>query len=418
MKKFLQRYPQIWIALLVAFVVYLLVFYRGVSTWLDNIIPDVPGIVLVLLHVVLFALVYTAVLGLLLVWRAVREYPTVHRTVRFLRRYQSFLGVLLIFATGAMLGQMDRPYRPGSDDQYNPFLTSTNQTNVLRQVSINGILAVGMTLVILTAGIDLSVGAVLALSAVVSADLLRYYEWPMLPAIFLALLVGGACGLTNGLLVTKARLQPFIATLAMFSVARGLARYWGAWHGGGGQLIGLSAQETVAGEVVVHDNIRHFLLMAANLGGGVKFQSVIFILCIIAGIFVLRKTRFGRYIYAVGGNEEASRLSGINTHLVKNSVYLIAGLLSGLAGLVYAADFQSGDPNAGMGYELDAIAAVVIGGTSLMGGIGTMMGTLLGALIIGYITNIMTLKGLNADLQLILKGVIIVLAVMLQRTKD
>ena len=395
MKKILNRYPQVWIALLLAVAVTLA--HRTVTAF-------------VLTYVITFALV-TA-------YRIVSEVPSVQRTVAFLRRYQIYLGVLLIFVVGAVLGQMNRPYRPGTDTQYNPFMTSENQTNVLRQVSINGILAVGMTLVILTAGIDLSVGSVLALAAVASADLLRYYQWPVLPVLLVTLLIGAALGLGNGLLVTKCRLQPFIATLAMMSIARGMARTWGIWHGGGGQLVGLSADETVGGVLRHHENVRHFFWLAANLGGGLKFQSVIFIVCIIVGIFILRKTRFGRYIYAVGGNEEAARLSGINTKFVLNSVYIIGGVLSALAGLVYAADFQSGDPNAGIGFELDAIAAVVIGGTSLMGGVGTMVGTLLGALIMGYIVNIMTLKGLNADLQLILKGVIIVVAVMLQRTKD
>jgi ribose transport system permease protein len=335
-------------------------------------------------------------------------------------RYQSFLGVILIFAMGIILCQIDRPYIPGEDAQYNPFLTSENQTNVLRQVSINGILAVGMTLVILTAGIDLSVGAVLAVCGIMSADILAYYGTSVWLVVLLTLLMGAVCGFGNGLLVTKCRLQPFIATLAMMSIARGMARFWGFWHGGGGQLVGLNAMENTSNGPVYYENIRQFFYVAAPIPhcAGLKVPTIIFLVVVVLGIVILRKTQFGRYIYAIGGNEEAARLSGINVNMIKIYVYSIAGLLAGLAGLVYSADFQSGDPNAGIGYELDAIAAVVIGGTSLMGGIGTMTGTLLGALIIGYINNIMVLKGLNADLQLILKGVIIVMAVMLQRTKN
>ncbi|MBE7559713.1 ABC transporter permease [bacterium] len=389
---FFSRFPELWIAALTT------------------------CIFLLLLPVKFWWVVFTVTVLLVGTFRRVREIPAVQRVLRFVERYQSYLGLILIFILGIVVCQINAPTdRDGNP--YNPFLTARNQTNVLRQVSINGVLAVGMTGVILAAGIDLSVGAVLALCAVAAADLLRYYQWPVVAVIPAVLLLGFACGLTNGLLVTKARLQPFIATLAMFSMARGLAKYWGVWHGGGNQLIGLSPQEIIGGQTVHYDNIRQFLFLASNIGGGLKFQSVIFITVVALGIFTLNKTRFGRYIYAIGGNEEAARLSGINVTFVKNWVFAICGLLAGVAGLVYAADLQSGDPNAGFGFELDAIAAVVIGGTSLMGGVGGMVGTLLGALIIGYINNIMALKGLGSELQFILKGIIIVLAVMLQRSK-
>ncbi len=495
---FLNRFPELWIGALAT-----LIF-------------------MLLLPIKFWWLVFVITVLLVGTFRRVRHIPAVERVLKFVERYQSYLGLILILLLGIAVCQINAPV--GRDgNPYNPFLTGRNQTNVLRQVSINGVLAVGMTLVILTAGIDLSVGAVLALCAVVSADLLRYYQWPVVAVIPAVLLLGFACGLTNGTLVTKARLQPFIATLAMFSMARGFAKYWGVWHGGGNQLIGLSPQEIIGGQPVHYGNIRQFLILARSivfdfqirhlvvlapillllvlvvvyhrtkrrmpvaltcstgaleavlvallwrtpldrlvnrlfmrLSGqsadglvdtaawywqvyrpfhqaivklrafgdhelftfsGLKVQSVIFLVVVSVGIFVLTKTRFGRYIYAIGGNEEAARLSGINVHFVKNWVYGMCGLLAGVAGLVYAADLQSGDPNAGVGYELDAIAAVVIGGTSLMGGVGSMIGTLLGALIIGYINNIMALKGLGSELQFILKGIIIVLAVMLQRSK-
>lgn len=275
------------------------------------------------------------------------------------------------------------------------FLSVANLTNVARQVSINGILAVGVTFVLLTAGVDLSLGSVVALSGVACATFAHPGDHSVIVPIAVGLLTGAACGLVNGVLVTKGGVAPFIVTLGMMTVARGLA------------LI-------VSGGRPVADMSSELTALAGDLFG-VPIPVLCFAGVAAAAWFFLRDFRLGRHIYAVGGNENAARAAGVPVERVKLFAYGLCGLLTGLAGVVLAARITTGQPNAGQAYELDAIAAVVIGGTSLAGGVGTITGTLLGVLLIGVINNGLDLLGVSSYYQAVIKGVIIVGAVWLDR---
>jgi ribose/xylose/arabinose/galactoside ABC-type transport system permease subunit len=278
-----------------------------------------------------------------------------------------------------------------------PFRSLGNIENILQQISVNGILAIGMTLVIVTAGIDLSVGSVLALSAVVATSFAKGndegqgYHSLVVP-LAMGILTGLACGIVNGILIAKRRLAPFIVTLGMMTVARGLALVYSQ----GRPEINLST---------AYDAI----------GDGLAGPGGIVMAAVLAGIFILHFTRFGRYVYAVGGNELAAKVSGVNTDRVLIGVYAIAGALAGVAAIVESSRVMSGAPSAGEGYELNAIAAVVIGGTSLSGGVGTMAGTIVGVLIIGVMNNGLDLLGVSSYWQQVVKGAIIVCAVLLDR---
>jgi len=393
------------------------------------------------------------------------------------RYFTLFAGLGGLFVAGALL--------------HPQFLTIANQRDVLGQVSINGILAVGMTLVILTAGIDLSVGSVMSLCTVVCAMLLMerpagYFSltrahWIVLPAILWPLLllrawrsrrtnggsslprwlgavafavfgalalaallalpllfglpqglstvgvllvvplVGGLMGLINGVIITKTRLQPFIVTLAMMVSAVGLAKFIAGQGGqihaiytGDGERAGAPASFeqlgatilTVGQETLRNGNVRDLKLL--------PIPGLFLIGAWLCVAFVLHKLPLGRYIFAVGGNEEASRLAGVPVGGVKVFVYTACGVLAGLAAVLYCAQYTQGKADAGQGKELDAIAAVVIGGTSLMGGRGSILGTLVGVMIFGYLTNILQLKAVSSEIQDILKGVIIVVAAVAQ----
>ena len=275
------------------------------------------------------------------------------------------------------------------------FLTVSNLTNVARQVSINGILAVGVTFVLLTAGVDLSLGSVVALSGVACATFAHPGDHAVFVPIAVGLLTGAACGLVNGVLVTYGRVAPFIVTLGMMTIARGLALIFS----GGRPVTNLSDELTaLAGDFA-----------------GVPIPVLCFAGVTVAAWFFLRDFRLGRHVYAVGGNEPAARAAGVPVERVKLFAYGVCGLLTGLAGVVLAARITTGQPNAGQAYELDAIAAVVIGGTSLAGGVGTIAGTLLGVLLIGVINNGLDLTGVSSYYQAVIKGVIIVGAVWLDR---
>jgi len=260
------------------------------------------------------------------------------------------------------------------------FLSVSNLLNVMEQTSINAVIALGMTFVILSGGIDLSVGSLLALSGVVLATALQA-GWPAPVAIAVGMAVGGACGLLNGLLITKGRLPPFIATLGMMSIARGAALVFTS----GRPISGFDA------------SFRQ-LSTARVLG--------------IPAPILLTRTRFGRYVYAIGGNEEATRLSGISAGFHKTMVYVLSGAASGLAAALLTARLGSAQPIAGINYELDAIAATVIGGTSLSGGIGTLHGTLIGALIMGVLRNGLNLLGTSSFFQQVVIGLVIITAVL------
>ncbi len=272
------------------------------------------------------------------------------------------------------------------------FLTVSNLLNVAQQTTIVAIIAVGMTFVIITGGIDLSVGSVLAFSGVTMATMLQKGV-PLGIALLVGLGAGLLCGLLNGLLITIGRLPPFIATLGMMSVARGAALVFT----GGRPVSGFSDtfRQIAVGEIF-HIPAPVIIMLAVYL----------------IAHFVLTKTKLGRYTYAIGGNEEATILSGVNVRLYKTMVYGLCGMLSGLAAIILTARLNSAQPIAGMMYELDAIAATVIGGTSLTGGEGTIFGTLIGALIIGVLRNGLNLLDISSFVQQIVIGAVIIVAVL------
>ncbi|WP_369814397.1 ABC transporter permease [Erwinia sp. Leaf53] len=288
----------------------------------------------------------------------------------------------------------------------NYFLSNENMLIVLRQVSINGILAIGMTFVIITAGVDLSVGSVLALSGIVAArfatnnaglaigDTAHAVMMPMI----VALGIGIVCGLINGTVLARYRLQPFIVTMGMLSAARGLSML------------------TTDGNPVSQLN-SDFRWLGNGYTAGIPVPVIIFILLFGLAWLLLNKTLFGRYVYAVGGNPKSARTSGINVVRIKVLVYTLCAGLAGIAGLILTARTGSAQTNAGAGYELDAIAAVVIGGTSMAGGVGTLVGTFFGVLIIGVMNNGLDLLGVQSYYQQIIKGALIVVAVLLDPSR-
>jgi len=385
--------------------------------------------------------------------------------LRVLARTKLYWGLIVLLSFGAMTS-------PLTSKGNNIFMSIGNLTDVLRQVSVTGIVAVGMTLVIFIAGIDLSVGSLMALGTVICAMLLTQSGWTAasvfaVPAsglvlgfavfalmVFLAKnrakskskdqqvprsnrlalalavafamavmiwlashidakfgvlavlvavpCVGAIMGAMNGAIIVYGRLQPFIVTLAMMVGALGLARV-------------VAGQDTAVHPVYTGTNATEtFEVLRMLLWGFLPVPGVIFLIVLLVFFMLTRLTTFGSYLLAIGGNEEAARLAGIDVGRIKITTYSIAGALSALAGVLYVAQFRQGKPDAGIGLELDAIAAVVIGGTSLMGGRGAVMGTLVGVLIFGFLSNILQLNNIDSNTQLILKGIIIVAAVLLQ----
>jgi ribose transport system permease protein len=285
--------------------------------------------------------------------------------------------------------------------------------DMLRQISVSGILACGMTLVIITGGIDLSVGSVLGLCAVLFARLSLHAAWPALAVVPVVLLVGAGTGLLSGGLVAGWRIQPFIATLATMVFARGLAK----WVSGG---------QTISSAIQAADGTYRYVplpplfgyLDTRLLGGNVAAITVVFAACMLVGHMVLSKLRYGRYLYATGGNEEASRLSGVPVARAKLLAYGLSGLFAAVAGICQAVQEQQGDPEAGVSYELTAIAIAVIGGNSLAGGRGGMGLTLIGALTIGYLEKILSINAVGEASRLMLTGAIIVAAVFFQSRRQ
>ena len=291
------------------------------------------------------------------------------------------------------------------------FLRPGNMINVLRQIAVNAILATGQTFVIITAGIDLSVGSLIALTGVLMAGVMLGHP-DVAVGFALALLVGlgtgGLAGLVNGLPVVRFGLPPFITTLAMLEIARGLAFLYTK-----GQPIEIDnpAFNFIGGGFVLPGLGKIFNIP------GVPMPVIVMLVVVLAGSYVLSQTRFGRYVYAIGGNEEAARLSGVNVFGVKLMVYVISGALAGLASLLLAARLNSGIPQSGQGYELQSIAAVVVGGTSLMGGRGSIGGTFVGALLIGVLYNIMNLLNVQSYAQEVVLGAVILIAVLLDQLR-
>lgn len=278
------------------------------------------------------------------------------------------------------------------------FFSLQNTTIILRQVSINGILAIGVTFVIIAGGIDLSLGSVVALTGVIAALFAHPGEYPLVVPLAAAILAGVAVGSLNGLAVTKGRVAPFIVTLGMMTVARGAALVASE----GRPVTGLSDAFNFIGGGDVF---------------GVPVPILIFGAVILAASFLLNRTRIGRYMFAVGGNELAAYASGVRVNAVKMIAYMLCSGLAALAGVVLAARITTGQPNAGVAYELDAIAAVVIGGTSLAGGMGSIGGTVLGVLLIGVINNGLDLMNISSYYQQIIKGAIIVAAALIDRKR-
>jgi ribose transport system permease protein len=294
------------------------------------------------------------------------------------RRFGTLIGLLVL---GAVLWALT-PH----------FLTVSNLLNVAEQTSINAIVAVGMTFVILSGGIDLSVGSIVAIAGVV-LGLSLHAPYPLAVAILIALAVGAGCGLLNGLLIDRGGLPPFIVTLGMMSMARGAA-------------LVITEGRPISGFEPA------FRSLATARIGFIPAPVIIMAVVYLVAHLTLTRTTFGRYVYAIGGNEEAARLSGVRIHLHKTAIYAVSGLTSAVAAIILSARLDSAQPIAGMMYELDAIAATVIGGTSLMGGEGSLGGTLVGALIMGVLRNGLNLLGVSSFLQQIVIGGVIVGAVL------
>ena len=309
-----------------------------------------------------------------------------------LRRLQSFLALAIMVVALSVL----------SDN----FLTIDNGWNILRQISVNLCLSIGMTLVILSGGIDLSVGAILGLAGAIAAGLLTKgvtltalgvrLEITTAGAIVAGVGTGAVAGWFNGFVITRFRLPSFVATLGMLSIARGLTMLWT----GGFPITSLGGS---------------FGFLGTGVLLGMPMPVWIMLALTLVFLVVTKRTRFGRHVYAVGGNERAARLTGLNVSRIKLAVYTLAGALAGVAGLIVTARLDSAQPNAGLGYELDSIAAVVIGGTSLSGGRGSVGGTVLGCLIIGVLNNGLFLLNVSPFWQQVIKGAVILLAVALDR---
>lgn len=276
------------------------------------------------------------------------------------------------------------------------FFTIDNLLNILRQTSVNAIIAVGMTFVILTAGIDLSVGSILALTGAVAASLVNM-ELSIFVVIPLVLLFGTLLGGISGVIVAKGKVQAFIATLVTMTLLRGVAMVYTD-----GRPISLGFSDVAD----------QFSFLGTGYLLGIPFPIWLMAIIFIVAWYLLKHTPIGRYIYALGGNETATSLSGINVDKVKIFVYAVSGLLATVAGLIVTSRLSSAQPTAGVSYELDAIAAVVVGGTSLMGGKGRITGTLIGALIIGFLNNALNLLDISSYYQMIAKSIVILLAVL------
>ena len=273
------------------------------------------------------------------------------------------------------------------------FLTGTNLSNVLKQASALIITAVGMTFVILSAGIELSVGSNIALSGVLSAGFIFFNQMPTGVAVVMAVLVGTLVGLINGVIIAKGNIPPFITTLAMLSIARGLSLLY-------------------TGGYPIYDLPKSYTQLGRGCVLGIPIPIFLMIIIVAVAWFVLERTKFGRYVYAIGGNEESARLSGIAVSKVKVLIYMICGFTAGVSGVILSARLASGQPTLGQGMELDAIAAVVLGGTSLFGGRGHLWGTVAGGFFLAVLGNGLNLLGVSSFWQQVLKGVVLLIAVL------
>jgi ribose transport system permease protein len=290
------------------------------------------------------------------------------------------------------------------------FFSWATHRAVLREIAVVGILACGMTVVIITAGIDLAVGSVLALSAVVFAKLLMPLGWGAVGAVAVVLVVGSLSGVVSGALVARFRMQPFVVTLAMMVFARGLAKLVADGKKVTSYVVGPDGAGRMVDLPAVFGAIDRKIL-----GGNLTIVSLVFALVALVTWLLLARLRVGRYLYAIGGNPTAARLAGVPVARSITFAYAYAGLCAAVAGICQAAQETHGDPETGMGYELDAIAMVVLGGTSLMGGRGGVGLTLIGALTLGYLQKVLSLNAFSTQARLMLTGVIIVAAVLFQQ---
>lgn len=323
----------------------------------------------------------------------------------FAKKYM-IVGILLLFITALAIMTDGNSIEP------------VNLVNVVRQVSAIGIIAVGMTFVIITLGIDLSVGSILGLAAVVAASLAQVptgslvkfegIDLPVIVGVLAGLAVGALAGFINGFLIAKFRLAPFIATLGMMSIARGLAYIY---TGDGRPFSDLKPDYNFIGQGYIFNDPNQPL-------SGIPVPVLVFVVVAAIATFLLNFTKFGRYTYAIGGNEIAARVSGIRIPRVTILIYTMSGLLAGLAGVLLSARIGSGNSTLGTGIELDAITAVIIGGTSFKGGIGTIWGTIVGAILIGVINNGLDLLNVSPFWQIVVKGCIIIVAIIIDERKN
>lgn len=301
--------------------------------------------------------------------------------------YQKF-GILIILFMMVALAILLSPY----------FFTTSNLRNILKQIAVDSMVAAGETMLLILGQVDLSAGSVLALAGVIAADVMKKTDNLVL-ALITGLLVGAATGAVNGFMITRFKLPSFIMTLAMMQIARGLVFVY-----------------TKA--IPVMTGLGSYILLGQGNLGFLPISVIIMAAVYLIAWYILKYVKFGRYIYAIGGNEEAARASGIRIDRIKLIVFVINGIIVSIAGMVLIARLNSGQPGAGVGYEFDGITAAIIGGTSLSGGAGTMQGTLVGALIIGVLNNILNLTNVNPYFQQLLKGFIIAAAVAIDmRTK-
>ncbi|MGE4610786.1 MAG: ABC transporter permease [Paracoccaceae bacterium] len=294
------------------------------------------------------------------------------------------------------------------------FLSINNGLTVLLQTAIIGLLGIGMTLVIITGGIDLSVGSVLALSGTVTGMLVKAGV-PVVPAMILGVCTGALCGLFNGFVITKMRITPFVATLGMMLIARGIAL----------QLTGAAPISRLGEAFGRLGNGALFRVVEMGDNGfprvifpGIPYPGILLLFMAFIFAYMLNRRQIGRHIYAVGSNEEAARLSGVEVHRTKILAYTMSGALAGLSGIVLMSRLITAQPNEGVMYELDAIAAAVIGGASLMGGVGTISGTMIGAFIIGVLRNGLNMAGVSSFIQQILIGFVVILAVYIDQMRN
>src|SRR5512136_120355 len=308
-----------------------------------------------------------------------------------LQRFLAFGGLIILFIVFSLAS----PY----------FLTSENVGGILLAAAVNGILALGVTFVIINGGIDLSVGTVMTFSAVMTAQVMIIWQLPVLVGILAGLLTGALCGTINGFMVTKMKVPPFVATLGMLYITKGLSLVVS-------QLKPIYFNDAIIFNQTAMGSVLGSIIPALD---PVKNVVLVFFGAAIIAAFILGKTVLGRYTFAMGSNIEATRLSGVSVDRWQTAVYMLCGLFAGLAGVVIAARLNSAQPALGAGYELDAIAAAVIGGTSLSGGEGTILGTIIGALFIATLANGLRILGVQQEYQIVITGTVLVLAVFLDR---